>query len=187
MSVIKKLFIVAVVIITVTGTAALGECKFLSDQYEELGQTKGEVKASETAPATKEIVAETKVNGVIYETDKFSILQPDGWKVTVSSGGVLFEKGGDAMLVNVGDGAGSTEAFLKKLVDEIAKLSNGTAVEEVTMFGGKFFQTRGTLEGKDTTFAWGLTNGLAVNLVMIGKDHPNNVEIKAMLDSLKFK
>ena len=152
-----------------------------------MGQTRSEVKTRETAPATKETVAESKVNGTIYETDKFSILQPDGWKVTVSPGGVLFEKGEYAMIVNVGDGTGSTEAFLKELVEKIAKLSNGTAVEEVTMFGGKFFQTRGTLEGKDTTFAWGLTNGLAVNLVMIGKDHPNNVEIKAMLESLKFK
>ena len=182
MSTVKKWLLVLVVILAIA-SMAFPAC---SDP-KEMGQTRGEVKTSETVPATKEIVAESKVNGTIYEADKFSILQPDGWKVTVSPGGVLFEKGGDAMIVNVGDGTGSTEAFLKELVEKIAKLSNGTAVEEVTMFGGKFFQTRGTLEGKDTTFAWGLTNGLAVNLVMIGKDHPNNVEIKAMLESLKFK
>ena len=69
----------------------------------------------------------------------------------------------------------------------MAEQQNGTPVEEVTMFGAKFFQTTGIVGGKDTTSAWGLTNGLAVNLVMIGKDHPNNVEIKAMLDSIKFK
>ena len=56
------------------------------------------------------------------------------------------------------------------------------------MFGAKFFQTRYTdKEGKDTTQGWGIVNGLAVALAMAGKDHQNNVEIKATLDSIKFK
>jgi len=185
MSTVKKWLLVLVLILAIASVALLaGYC---GSPSQEDYQNRAADGTSETAPATKEIVAESKVNGTIYETDKFSILQPDGWKVTVSPGGVLFEKGEYAMMVNVGDATGSTEAFLKELVEKMAKQQNGTPVEEVTMFAGKFFRTRFTLEGKDTTEVWGLTNGLAVNLVMIGKDHPNNVEIKAMLDSIKFK
>jgi hypothetical protein len=100
---------------------------------------------------------------------------------------VIFNKGDDSVAVEFSDGTGSTEAFLKKLTETMANQQNGTPVEEVTMFGAKFFQTSFTIEGKDMTQGWGLTNGLVVSLTMIGKDHQNNVEIKAMLESLKFK
>jgi hypothetical protein len=152
------------------------------------------VKTSETATETKDTLSEAKVNGVIYETDKFSILQPDGWKATELSAGVVFNKGGDVMQVSVtdyygtGDGtAPITEAYVKKLIEDIAKTFNGTAVEEVTMFDIKFFKTSATFDGRDTTFAYGFKNGEADLILMGGKDHQNNVEIKAMLDSIKFK
>jgi hypothetical protein len=184
MSTVKKWLPVSIVIIAIASMVFVSGC---GDMVMLLGQQKGEVKASETAPATKEIVAESKVNGTIYETDKFSILQPDGWKATETSGGVVLEKGEDALMVTVGDDTDSTEAFIKELMAKMAEQQNGTPVEEVSMLGGKFFQTRFTSEGKDMTMAYGLTNGLVVNLAITGKDHPNNVEIKAMLDSIKFK
>lgn len=142
--------------------------------------------SSETVAAAKDTVAASKIKGIIYKTDKFSILQPDGWKATAGKDAVRFEKGGDVMQVEAGDSKGVTEAFLKASTENMAKEANGTAFEG-TMFGAKFFQARGTIEGKDATAAWGLTNGLAVRLVMMGKDIQNNVEIRAMLDSIKFK
>jgi hypothetical protein len=194
MSLIKKLLPVLIMILAIACMVFAAGCSFCASNTQELAQTKDEAKTSETvavanttAVETKDTLSESEVNGVIYENDLFSILQPDGWKVTESPGGVLFESGDVAIMVNAGDDTGSTEAFLKELMGEFAKQYNGTPVEEVTMFGGKFFQSRGTLEGKDTTYAYGLTNGLVVNLAMIGKDHPNNVEIKAILESLKFK
>ena len=36
-------------------------------------------------------------------------------------------------------------------------------------------------------FIYGDRNGDVVIISMVGKDHENNVEIKAMLDSIKFK
>jgi hypothetical protein len=182
MSQIKKWLPVLIVILAITGMAFMASCAPKEEFQNRV--TNG---TSETAPATKETVAESKVNGTIYETDKFSILQPDEWKVTDIAGGVLLEKGGDSLMVTVGDDTGSTEAFLKELVAKMAEQQNGTPVEEVTILGSKFFQTRCTIEGKDMTIAYGLTNGLVVNLAITGKDHPNNVEIKAMLDSIKFK
>jgi hypothetical protein len=183
MSVIKKWLPVLIVFIAIAIIAFMAGC----GKQTEFGQTRSEVTTSQTVAAAKETMAESNVKGTIYETEMFSILQPDGWKATEISGGVVLENGGDALMVTVGDDTGSTEAFLKELVAKMAEQQNGTPVEEVTMLGGKFFQTRCTLEGKDMTVAYGLTNGLVVNLAITGKDHPNNVEIKAMLDSIKFK
>jgi hypothetical protein len=182
MSKVKKWLLVLVVILTIASMVFMAGC----GKQTEMGQTRSEVKASETVAAVKETVAATKVNGVIYEADKFSILQPDGWKAEKVSDGVSFNKGDDSVAVEFGDGTGFTDDYLKKLTETLAKQKNGTPVEEVT-FGAKFFLTRFTTEGIDMTEGWGLTNGEVVSLVMTGKDHPNNVEIKAMLESLKFK
>jgi hypothetical protein len=171
---------------------ALFECD--STKYYELKSDRGNTSetvaaAKETAAETEETLSESEVNGVICETDLFSILLPDGWKATElkTEGSVLFEKGGDAVMLQAGDDAGSTEAFLKELMAGYEKQGNGTPVEEVTIGGAKFLQSRGTFEGIYQTNAYGLTNGSVVRLAIVGKDHPNNVEIKAILDSIKFK
>ena len=184
MSAIKKWLPVFIVFIAIASMGALFECG--GKEPIALYQTRDEVKPTETTAAATETIAASKVNGVIYEADKFSILQPDGWKAEEVSDGVFFNKGDDSVAVEFGDGTGFTDDYLKKLTETLAKQKNGTPVEEVT-FGAKFFLTRFTTEGIDMTEGWGLTNGEVVSLVMTGKDHPNNVEIKTMLESLKFK
>jgi hypothetical protein len=209
-STVKKWLLVffVIIVIPITVAACAVDCRLDTSKPRELYQTKGEVKTSETiaaaketAAAAKETAAETEdtlseweVNGVICETDLFSILLPDGWKAeeVKTEGSVIFskgdfEKGGYAVMLQAGDDAGSTEAFLKELLAQTEKVGNGTPVEEVTIGGAKFFQSRGTFDGNYTTNAYGLTNGLVVRLAIMGKDHPNNVEIKAILDSIKFK
>ena len=210
MSRVKKWLLVFFVIIVIPITVAVCafECRACRVEKEpkEMSQTKGEVKTSETVAAAKETVAaaketaaetedtlsESEVNGVICETDVFSILQPDGWKATEvkTEGSVLFEKDGFAILLSAGDKtsfSSMTEATIKEMIVVFAKQNNGTPLEEVTIGGAKFFQSRGTLDGNETTFAYALTNRLFVHLAIMGKDHPNNVEIKAILDSIKFK
>jgi hypothetical protein len=191
-AVIKKLLPVLIAIIAIASMGALFECD--STKYYELKSDRGNTSetvaaAKETAAETEETLSESEVNGVICETDLFSILLPDGWKATElkTEGSVLFEKGGDAVMLQAGDDAGSTEAFLKELMAGYEKQGNGTPVEEVTIGGAKFLQSRGTFEGIYQTNAYGLTNGSVVRLAIVGKDHPNNVEIKAILDSIKFK
>ncbi len=165
-----------------------------------MSQTRGEVKAGETVAAVKETVAESKVKGTIYETDKFSILVPDGWVTEGLSAedfamvdlaaeggvGVWITKDKDVLILSVLGGIPDAATFSKKQVEENAELLNGTAVEEVTMFGIKFFKTIYTLDGDQTVF-YGDRNGDVVMISMSGKDYQNNVEIKAMLDSIKFK
>src|SRR5665647_355902 len=76
MSAIKKWLPVLVVILAIASMGALFGC---NEESNARAQERSEVKASETAPATKEIAAESKVKGTIYETELFSILVPDGW------------------------------------------------------------------------------------------------------------
>ena len=184
MSQIKKWLLVLVVIIAIASMAFLTSCA-----PQELFQKKGNETTTATSSATKETAAESKVKGTIYETDRFSVLQPDGWQATAVSDGVIFTKGDYTVNVEIGDATKSvTEDFIKNLTETLAKQQNGTPVVEVPMFGSKFFQTTYTnKEGKSQTQGWVIVNGELLALAMAGKDHQNNVEIKAMLDSIKFK
>jgi len=151
--------------------------------------------------AAKETVAASKVKGVIYETELFSILVPDGWVTEDVSAedlaaedlaaegsiGVVITKDKDVMQLSVLVDIPDAATFSKQQVELVVKGLNGTALEEVTMFGIKFFNTSYTLDGKDQTIFYGDRNGDVVIIAMAGKDHQNNVEIKAMLDSIKFK
>ena len=198
MSVIKKLLPVLIVFIAISSMGALFEC---SGKQTEMGQTRSEVKASETVAAAKETVAESKVKGTIYETDKFSILVPDGWvtedvsaedlaaKDLAAKGsvGVLITKDKDSMMLSVLVGIPDAATFSKEQVEGIIKILNGTAIEEVTMFGIKFFKTSDTVDGSDQTVFYGDRNGDVVIIAMGGKDNQNNAALKAMLNSIKFK
>src|SRR5665811_1614721 len=107
MPVIKKWFLVAVMILAIASMALMPGC--WGGNYEphnppiiyEQSQEKSEVKASETVAAVKETMAASKVKGVMYETEMFSILVPDGWETKdLSSEGavaVMITKGDDLM------------------------------------------------------------------------------------------
>jgi hypothetical protein len=201
MPVIKKLLPVYVVILAIASVALLaGSCgdpdspqKGADGQY----QNRAADGTSETVAATKETVAESKVKGTMYETDKFSILVPDGWETKdLSNEGavaVVITKGEDLMqLVVYLDPYYSAEypdakAYSKYLIENTMDQQSGTAIEEVTMFDTTFFKTSFTANGMDQTSFAGDKNGKVVNIIMGGKDHQNNVEIKAMMDSIKFK
>jgi len=202
MSTVKKWLLVFVVILTIACMAYLTGCIWGAPGLErELSQTRGEVKTSETVAAAKETVAESKVKGTIYETELFSILVPDGWVTEEVSAedlaaedlaaegsvGVMITKDKDAMMLAVLVDIPDAATFSKEQVEEIAKILNGTAIEEVTMFGIKFFKSSNTLDGEDQTVFYGDRNGDVVIIAPSGKDHQNNVEIKAMMDSIKFK
>ena len=197
MSVIKKCLPVLIVIIAIASMTFMAGC----DWQAEFGQTRSEAKASETAAAAKETIAESKVKGTIYETDKFSILVLDGWVTeglsaedfamedlaAEGSVGVMITKDKHFTLQSVLGGIPDAATFSKEQVEGIAEILNGTAIEEVTMFGIKFFKSSNTLDGEDQTVFYGDRNGDVVIIAPSGKDHQNNVEIKAMMDSIKFK
>jgi hypothetical protein len=198
MSVIKKLLPVLIVFIAIASMGALFECE--RDAPRALGQTRSEVKTSETVAAAKETVAESKVKGVIYETELFSILVPDGWVTkdlsTEGAIAVVITKGEDLMQLAVYispyytdkyPDTAAAEDYSKYLIENTVEQQNGTAIGEVKMFDVTFFKTSFTANGMDQTSFAGDKNGEVVNIIMGGKDHQNNAELKAMQESIKFK
>jgi len=189
MSQIKKWLPVLIVIIAIASMASMAGC--------EKRQERGAVKASETVAAAKETVAASKVKGAVYETNKFSILVPDGWVTKdLSNDGavaVMITKGEDLMQLAVYLDPYYTadypdaKAYSKYLINNTMDQQKGTAIEEVKMFDANFFKTTFTANGMYQTSFAGDKNGEVVNIIMGGEDHKNNVEIKAMLESIKFK
>jgi len=198
MSTVKKWLLVYVVILAIASMGALFGC---GDKVSAIGQERGEVKASETVAAAKETVEESKVKGTIYETELFSILVPDGWVTedlaaedwpsgdvaAEGSVGVWITKDKDSMILYVLLDIPDAATFSKEAIEGNIELLNGTALGEVTMLGIKFFGESHTSDGDYQTVYYGDRNGDVVVISMVGKDHENNVEIKAMLDSIKFK
>lgn len=197
MSSVKKWLLAFVVILTIASMGAYDSC---GAEYGEMSQTRGEEKAGETVAAAKETVAESKVKGVMYETELFSILVPDGWiteelsaedfagaGAAEGSVGVWITKDKDSMILSVLLDIPDAATFSKEMIEGNIELLNGTALGEVTMLGIKFFGESHTSDGDYQTVYYGDRNGDVVIISMVGKDHENNVEIKAMLDSIKFK
>jgi hypothetical protein len=81
----------------------------------------------------------------------------------------------------------AAEDYSKYLIENTIEQQNGTAIGEVKMFDVTFFKTSFTANGMDQTSFAGEKNGKAFNIIMGGKDHQNNVEINAILESIKFK
>jgi hypothetical protein len=210
MSVIKKWLPVLFAVLIIAGmtfwTSCSGGLRWDESDPHMQGLTKIEVKTVESTAAEKETVSEAQetaaksnVKGVIYETDKFSILVPDGWEAenvpTTGGANVVITKDKDAMQLIAGtpleeiytEDIPDAATFCEKQVEHMAEALNGTAPEEVMMFGIKFFKTSYTLDDRDQTVFYGDRNGDIVTMLMAGKDHQNNVEIKAMQESIKFK
>jgi hypothetical protein len=192
MSVVKKWSLVAVMIVVIAGMVFMAGCG--GSKTESASTTAsggGEVKATaveagETTAAAEETKAASNVKGETYDTEKFSILAPEGWEKMDIPGGVQLYKGNDIMQVSV-SGSNVTEAEDKALLEDMSKQYNGTALEEVTMFGVKFFKTSYTANGSDQTMYSGVRNGEQVKIQMSGKDHQNNEAIIAMLESISLK
>jgi hypothetical protein len=199
MSIIKKWSIVAVVIIAIASMAFMAGCSgskaepasSVASGNTEVKETIAEAKetaaeAGETTAKAEETKAVSNVKGETYDTAKFSILAPDGWEKMDIPGGVQLYKGSDIMQVSV-SGSNVTEAEDKTLLEGMKTTYSGTALEEVTMFGVKFFKTSFTANGSDQTMYSGVRNGEQVKIQMSGKDHQSNEAIIAMLESISLK
>jgi hypothetical protein len=132
----------------------------------------------------------SNVKGKIWENEKFSVLVPDGWETVDYEGGIqiqLLDVNNPFVMVITTTKNEVTEAEVKAELEEIVKSQNATPIEEVTMLGSKFFKTTLKTEALDQTVYTGLRNGEEIDILLGGNDHKNNKEMKAMLESIKFK
>jgi hypothetical protein len=184
MSIIKKWSFVVVMIVAIASMVFMAGCG--GSKLESTSST-----ASGGSETAKETVAESKVNGKTYETEKFSILVPDGWETTDMEPGVLIKPSNeeDRFIIVQVNRNNVTEAEIKAEVEELIKTKPAFApLTEVTMLGIKFFKISGIAEnGSEQTAYAGVRNGEKVAIVIGGKDHQNDKTLKAMLESIKFK
>jgi hypothetical protein len=173
MSEVKKWCFFIVVIVAITSMFLMAGCE----------------EAKETVAESKVTVAESIVKGEIYENSKFSIPVPDGWIITYKTENSVWLNTKDevfGMIIEISRN-NVTEAEIKSEVETLIKSKNGTPLEEVTILGIKFFKTS-VLDGSlDQSAFVGVRNGERVSIVLAGKDHKNNNEMKAMMESIKFK
>jgi len=145
--------------------------------------------AKETIAESNATVAESILKGEVYENSKFSITVPAGWIKSYETESSVWLNTEDEVFGIVVEISRNnvTEADIKAEVEELIKSKNGTPLKEATMLGIKFFTTSvidGTL---DQTAYIGVRNGERVSIILAGKDHKNNNEMKAILESIKFK
>ena len=171
----KKIILIVAVIAIIASMSLITAC----------GGSKTEAKA-ESASGQTEASQKAEVAGEKYDTEKFSILVPSGWEKMDITGGVQIYKGNDVMQVAV-VGSNVTEEEDKALTEGTKEQYGGTELEEVTMFGVKFYKTSFTYSGVDQTIYSGVKNGEQVKIQMAGKDHANNEAIIAMLESITLK
>ena len=190
MAVIKKWSFVAVVILAITIVAFMTGCSGPEKQSQILvkdgaGETAAEAK--ETVAEAEENKAASNIKGEIFDSEKFSILVPAGWEKINSSVSVAFYTGNNLLEISI-TGSNVTESDAKQLLTKRANQKGGTPLEEVTMFGVKFFKTSYSESELDMTVYSGARNGEQVQIATIEiKDHPKHKEIIAMLESIKLK
>jgi hypothetical protein len=173
MSEVKKWCSVIVVITAITSMFLMAGCE----------------EAKETLTESKATVAESIIKGETYENSKFSITVPDGWVISYKTDNSVWLNTKDevfGLIVEV-SGNNVTEAGIKTEVEELIKSKNGTPLEETTVLGIKFFKTSVVDGSLDQTAYVGVRNSEKVSIILAGKEHENNNEMKAMMESIKFK
>ena len=177
MSRVKKWSFILVVIVAISGMFLIAGC-------EEAKET-----AADAKEAAEVTVAESTLKGEVYENSKFSITVADGWIISYKTDNSVWLNTEDevfGIIVEISRN-NVTEADIKSEVEELIKSKNGTPLEEVTILGVKFFKTSVIDGSLDQTAYIGVRNGERVSIVLAGKGHQNNVEMKAMMGSIKFK
>jgi hypothetical protein len=173
MSGVKKWYFVTVTIIAIISMLLIVGCE----------------EAKEIVSESNVTVAEPTIKGEIYENSKFSITVPDGWVIAYKTENSVWLNTNDevyGIIVEISRN-NVTEADIKSEVDELIKSKNGTPLEEVTALGVKFFKTSVKDGDLDQTAYAGVRNGEKVAIVLAGKGHESNSEMKAMMESIKFK
>jgi hypothetical protein len=190
MSIIKKLCLITVMIAAVASMALIIGCgEAVSSEKAKEGTDANVEQSKETAAEVKETVAESKINGEIYENAKFSIPVPDGWVISYKTENSVWLNTKDEVFGIIIEISGNnvTESEIKAEAEALIKSKNGTPLEEVTTLGVKFFKTSVIDGSLDQTAYLGVRNGEKVAIVLAGKGHQDNVEMKAMMESIKFK
>ncbi|NLX93353.1 MAG: hypothetical protein GXZ02_05750 [Clostridiales bacterium] len=128
------------------------------------------------------------LSGTKVETEKFSLLVPDGWeKMDVDGGLQLYKMSGEVVEVHFrGFNQGETHAKLQ--VEQQAKSYDGTPAKEIDLLGEKFWSTRYTLNGVDQVLNASMDDeGIMISIKYGGPKLDTNPGYMTIVNSIEFK
>lgn len=134
-----------------------------------------------------ETTTEAAIQGVKVETDKFSIVVPDGWeKMDVEGGFQLYKMSGEVVEVHFrGFNQGADHAKLQ--VENMQKNYNGTAVKEIELLGKKFWNTTYTAADVPQVLNACIEDGVMISIKYAGKDLETNPVFMDIVNSIVWK
>ncbi len=127
------------------------------------------------------------ISGERFETETVSMIVADGWDVMDINGGLQAYKGISKAVEVWVRGSGLADDAGKKSMENFANNYDGTAVEEVEMFGLTFFSTTFEFSGMKQTKYGSIKNGQQIEITLAGEDHLEDEEIMGMFYSIEFK
>ena len=143
------------------------------------------LKSSEQTSEDDEI--ELAFLGTTYETDKFSVMVPDGWNVMDVEGGVqIYKMSGEVFELHY-RGYNQHEDHAKQQVEWLAEQYDGTAPKEVDLFGKRFWTTSFVSASVPQVSYLCMEDGEMLSVKYGGPDYQNNPVFEAILDSIQFK
>lgn len=136
-------------------------------------------KADETTAAA--------VDGTKIETDKFSIVVPDGWeKMDVDGGFQIYKASGEVVQVSfAGFNQGETHAKLQ--VEGQVKTYGGTPATEIELLGKTFWNTTYTANGVKQVFNACIEDGVMISVKYGGPNLDTNPEYMDIVNSIIWK
>jgi hypothetical protein len=127
------------------------------------------------------------ISGDRFETETVSMIVADGWDVMDINGGLQAYKGISKAVEVWVRGTGLADDAGKKSMENFANNYDGTAVEEVEMFGLTFYSTTFEFSGMKQTKYGSVKEGQQIEITLAGEDHLEDEEIMGMFYSIELK
>lgn len=127
------------------------------------------------------------ISGERYETDTVSMIIAEGWDVMDINGGLQAYKGISKAVEVWVRGSSLADDAGKKSMENFANNYDGTAVEEVQMFGLTFYAITFDFSGMKQTKYGAVKNGQQIEITLAGEDHLEDEEIMGMFNSIELK
>jgi len=127
------------------------------------------------------------ISGDRFETETVSMIVADGWDVMDINGGLQAYKGISKAVEVWVRGSGLADDAGKKSMENFANNYDGTAVEELQMFGLTFYSTTYEFSGMKQTKYGSVKDGQQIEITLAGEDHLEDEEIMGMFYSIELK
>ena len=144
--------------------------------------------ANTTTNETPKQEETTQIKGTKIETDVFELTMLDGWKKMDIADGIQVYKGSEALQIGL-EGSNVSESYAKTFIEQAVSSYDGEPMEEVSMWGEKFFMTRYESHGSHQTHYATMYSNEGRMLVVKANTKTRELtnDVKSMMDSVVLK